>query len=130
VFSLYSATIFYSKRNGVLMMLANLGSSVKKVQEIFMFLLFVACLVLLSSEPVSAKGKSNTSVEKVSIISRAEAIKAAKDVESGKVVSIKLVKKDGSQQYWIRILKKLDGQKKVKTILIDAESGRVIKVKG
>jgi uncharacterized membrane protein len=129
MFSLYSATTFYSMRNGVLMMLAKLGFSVKKVQEIFMFLLFVACLIMLSSEPVSAKGSAKASAEKIEIISRAQAIKAAKDAESGKVVSIKLVQKGSSQQYWVRILTKLDGQKKVKTILIDAVSGRVIKVK-
>jgi exopolysaccharide biosynthesis protein len=129
VFSLYSVTTLYSKRNGVLMMLANLGFSVKKVQEIFMFLLFVVCLIMLSSEPVSAKSSTKATAEKTEIISRAQAIKTAKSAESGKVVSIKLVQKDGSQQYWVRILTKLEGQKKVKTILIDAVSGRVIKVK-
>jgi len=60
------------------------------------------------------------------IISQSQAIKIAKNYQKGKVVNIKLIKDDGKAFYKIRIVQTVDNKQKIKNVLVDAKTGKVI----
>jgi len=86
-------------------------------------LILVAGLLLSGPSLVQAKEK-NTKKERV--VSKSTAISAAKKKVKGKVLSANLVKKRNSSQYKVKMLVK---DKRVKTVVVDGKSGKVIKKK-
>ncbi len=64
--------------------------------------------------------------DKRAAISQSQAIKIAKKHQTGKVVSIKLITNQQPHYYKIRILQTVDDKQRIKSVLVDAKSGKVL----
>ncbi len=69
--------------------------------------------------------RSSSQLQKLKMISKGSAINIAKRTVNGKVLSARMMSSAGSNVYGVKILV---GDSRVRTVYVDGESGRVIRV--
>ena len=93
-----------------------------------LFTLLLASLLLMTAplEIQAAQSESRAQSEsKQRIISKRNAIKAAKSQVKGKVLSASLIQSRGPAVYRVKMLV---SEKRVRTVFVDGKNGRVIRI--
>jgi len=93
-----------------------------------LFTLLLASLLLMTAplEIQAAQSESRAQSEsKQRIISKRDAIKAAKSQVKGKVLSASLIQSRGPAVYRVKMLV---SEKRVRTVFVDGKNGRIIRI--